>query len=450
MKKLILFVVALCIISVSCAKSPEKDIQTIMTPVSTLRYIGQFKDSVSLYREYEDQIVIQKEHGESFELYSLDINSPRIRYEYAIKPQNKLLYSKQLDKERTLKVKQLGNGEENNHLILEGKSTSIIAKNIAFSDSALVATSPSQKYVLYCAADELLNRYGLYLHNLETMKTIQLLETVNEELLNDMEWNISWSANEAYIIVSNQLILNVSSGKLVRELNAENVLWSASGNKLAYIKSEKGYGRSISILDLSTTTAEEVFLANQGDYLPGYMAWNAIETNLAFVTASIGTAGNQESICPYKGIYSLDLRGKEAVRVDSILKLDPMLVEKLENLQYNSTGSVLSLTFANNLGCDLYFYNLNSANSGFALNIEYLHPENNESYVCSSGSRLYFVQGQSVMAIDESLNSKSIYQSQNAIGDIYIAMNGSSMIILEKSIDKIVFRQLINFADKSM
>lgn len=148
MKRFIVLIVFFCFITASCAKRPENNI-VVSTPIKTQNYIGRFEDNVSLYRDLGDKLIVQKEQEKGFDIFSLDINEAILNYEYTLTPEDKLLYYKQLDAERTLKVKQLGNGEENNVLQLEGKVTKNIAKNIAYSEFALVSTSPSQKYIVY-------------------------------------------------------------------------------------------------------------------------------------------------------------------------------------------------------------------------------------------------------------------------------------------------------------
>jgi hypothetical protein len=448
MKKFVISIIVICLITASCAKSTISNIE-LNRPVRTQKYVGRLKGNVSLTREFGDKIIVQKEQENSFDIYNVDINTGILDFDYTINSQGQLLYSKQLDGERVLKVKQLGNSEENNMLVLEGKTTKNIASKIAYSTAALVSTSISQRYIIYCAVDDIPNHYSLYIYDLETGKGLQLIDTVNEELLNDMEWNISWSPDETYVLVSNELIFNASNGKLICEISADNALWSSSSSKLAYIKSEKSYGKSICILDLSTIAIEEVFLANSDEYLPGYFVWSGNEEKLGFVTALIDRNVVPENIIPYKSIYSLDLTTKEAIRIDTSLRVDEKVVENLQSMHYNSSGSIIAFSSSNYFGCDLYVYNINTGNSEFFINIEYLHHENNESYVCSAGS-MYIVQGQSVIELDEDMNCRLIYKSKEAIDDIYISQNGSSMIIIEKSIDEIIFRQLVNFAEKSM
>jgi Tol biopolymer transport system component len=450
MKKFVLIMIAICFSTVGCVKSPENQIETVSMPVETQKFIGRFQEDVSIYRESEDKLVIQKELEESFELFSVDMDKGILRFEYTISPQDKLLYFKQLNAERVLKVKQLGNSEENNVLLLEGKAAKKIAEKIAFSQTALVSTSPSQKYVVYCAVDDILNRYGLYLYHLETGKTLQLIDTVNEELLNDMEWNLSWSPDEDFLAVSDKAVFYTEDGKLLSEINAENSLWSPRSSKLAYIKSVEGYGRSIFIFDTNTAAFEEVFIVNKGEYLPGYMVWNENETKLAFVTAMMDTDGMQGDISPYKAIYSSDLTTKEAIRIDTALDLNEEQIARLESLHYNSTGNILAFTLAHDSTSDLYVYNLITGAWEFFINAEYLHCENNENYVCSAGNSLYFVQRKSVIAIDESLRDTLIYQSPDVIEDMYISSSGSTMIIVEKSEKGMILRQLANFAAKSM
>ncbi|MDF2892581.1 MAG: hypothetical protein K0R80_2948 [Clostridia bacterium] len=450
MKRFILIIAIICLCTVGCVKSPENQIEAASIPVKAQKFIGRFKEDVNIYHAFEDKLVIQKELEESFDVYCMDMNNAVLSFEYTISPQDKLLYAKQLDAERAIKVKQLGNSEENNILQLEGKVTKIIAKKIAYSQSALVSTSPSQKYVVYCAVDDIQNHYGLYLYNLEKDKTLQLIDTVNEELLNDMEWSISWSPNEAFLTVSNKLIYNTEDGTLLGEMNAENSLWSPGSSKLAYIKSVEGYGRSIFIFDTNTAALEEVFIVNKGEYLPGYMVWNENETKLAFVTAMMDTDGNQGGICPYKAIYGLDVTRKEAVRIDTALELNEEQIARLESLHYNAAGNILAFTLAHDSTSDLYVYSLITGAWEFFINVEYLHYENNEDYVCSAGNSLYFAQKKYVIEVDESLRDTFIYQSPDVIEDLYISRNGSNMIIVERSAKGIIFRQLANFAVKNM
>lgn len=446
MKRIIVLIMLLCFISTSCAKRPADNIE-VSIPVKTQSYIGRFQANVSIYRDFGDKLIIQKELEEGFELFSVDINEATLSFDYTVTPMDDQLYYKKLDASNILKVKQLGNSEENNVLVLEGKNTKVIAKHIGYSETALVSTSPSQKYIVYCTVGDMLNTYSLQLYNRETHKTLLLVDIVNEAVLNDMQGNVGWSPNERYIVVANKQIYNVTDGKLISDISAERVEWSTSDSKLAYIKSENGLGKSICILNLKTAATEEVFIANQGEYLPGYIVWNEDETKIAIVTALIDTA---EDINPYKAIYSLDLPGKEAVRIDSALKLDVEQVSKLESMHYNASGNLLALTMVDNLGSYLYVYNMSTGEWQFFLNIEYLHYENNEAYICNAGNSLYFVLGQGIIELDEHMNFKQIHKSNEALEDIYISRDGSSMIIVEKLESKIILRQLKNFSNKSM
>jgi hypothetical protein len=448
MKRVIVLIMFFCLISISCAKSTANKIE-VSTPVKTQNFIGRFEDSVSLYRDSGNKLIVQKELDDGFELFSLDINEAILGFEYKVTPQDDLLYYKQLDAEKVLKVRQLGNSEEDNELLLVGKVTKSIAKKIGYSDTALVSTSPSKKYIVYCAVEDMQNQYSLRLYNIETGKTLLLIDSVNEAFLNDMQGNIAWSPNEAYLAVSNKQVFNVNNGKLIIEMNAESVLWSTGSKKLAYIKSEKGFGKSISILDINTAVADEVFIVNSGEYLPGYMVWNENETKLAFVTALIDKE-EKEQISPYKAIYSLDLTTKEAVRVDTALNISEEQVSKLESMHYNQMGNILALTMEDNWGSDLYVYNISKSEWIFFLNIEYLHFENNEGYICSAGNKMYFVQDQDIVELDENMNSKRIHQSEDILEDIYVSKDGSSIIIVEKAEDRIVLRRLTNFSVKSM
>lgn len=449
MKRFIVIIMIFCVIISSCAKKPINNM-VVSTPVKTQNYVGRFEKNASLYRDFGNKLIIQKEQEKGSDIFSLDINEAIIDFEYTDTPQENLLYYKRLDADRILKVKQLGNGEENNMLTLEGIVKRNIANNIAYSDAALVATSPSRKYIVYCKVEDILNQYSLQIYNIETNKTMLLSETVDEVLLNDMQGNISWSPNEDYLALSNKHIFNVKNGKQISEINAESVLWSTGSDKLAYIKSEKGIGKSISLLDINTLVIEEVFIANQGEYLPGNIIWNENGTKLAFVTALIDTKQDKDNFNPYKSIYSLDLTAKEAVRIDTALEMEAEQVSKLESMHYNSTGNLLALTMVDYLGSYLYVYNLNNGEWMFFLNIEYLHYENNEDYICNAGRSICFVQGQAIVELDENMISKQIYMSDNIIEDMYISSDGSSMIIIENTKDIIVLRQLVNFTAKSM
>lgn len=443
MKRFIVIMVFFCFIPASCAKKPVNIIE-VSTPVKTLNYIRRFEDNVSLYRDVEDKLIIQKEQVNGFDIFSLDINEAILNFEYTLTPQDNLLYCKQLDVDRTLKVKQLGNSEENNELLLEGKVTKNIAKNIGYSQAPLVSTSPNQKYIVYCTVGDILNHYSMQLYNMETGKNLLLIDTVDDVLLNDMQGNLSWSPNETYLAISSKLIFNLQNGKLISEINAENVLWSTSGDKLAYTKLDKDFAKSISILDINTTAIDEVFIVNQGEYLPGYIVWNENETMLAFVTSLIDIEDS------YNAIYSLDLESKEAVRIDTALKMEIEQVSKLESMHYNEAGNILALTIADYLGSYLYMYKMSTNEWKFFLDIEYLHYENNEDYVCIAGNRIYFIQDQDIVEVDENMNAKLIYKSENILEDIYLSKDGNAMIIVENSKDRIVLRQLVNFVLKNM
>jgi hypothetical protein len=130
--------------------------------------------------------------------------------------------------------------------------------------------------------------------------------------------------------------------------------------------------------------------------------------------------------------------------------MDQAVVGRLENMQYNALGCILTLAIGNSSGCDLYVYNIDTGYNEVLFNVEYLHDENNESYTCSSENNLYFIQSQRIVEMDAYMNYRVIYQSEEAIEDIYISKKMSRMIVIEKSKEGIILRQLENYKNKSM
>jgi WD40 repeat protein len=310
----------------------------------------------------------------------------------------------------------------------------------------MVSVSPSERYIIYCAAEGVVNIYGLYIYDTQTKNTVQLIGAANEELLNDLAWNISWSPKENYIAVSDKLILDVSKGSVAAEINASTIAWSPSGGRAAYVKQDAGANKTLCVVDLDNALNYEAFVCNQDEFLPEYMVWNRDETKIAIVTAVMDKQ-KYSDIYQYKAIYSLDLTSKEAKRIDTAMKLDEALVALLENMQYNDSGSLLSFTITGSTDSNLYVYNLNTSAYEMFYDVEYLHNENNESYVCSARNNLYFVQGSSIMELGESLESKVVKSSEAAIDDIYISQDGNAMVVVENKEEVTVLRQLMNFSN---
>lgn len=439
MKKIILLSLIVCLIGIGCVKSPGGQGAAVKEPERTQKFVGRFTENVNICRTYGDTIEIQREQEESFDVYKLDINTAKMNYEYTAKSEEDLLFYRQLSDGSALEARRLGNSEEDNVLVLKGESEINIGKEIAYSDGALVSLSPSERYIIYCAAEPIVNRYGLYAYDTESAQTQQLIGTANEELLNDMEWNLSWSPKEDYIIISNNLVLDMAKSAIVLELNASAINWSPSGDKIAYIKQSGGNHKALCIFDLIKGENQEVFVCGQDEYLPGYMVWNSGETKLAMVTADGETS-------VYKAIYNLDLTTKEAKRIDTLLKLDEATVGQIESMQYNDSGSLLSFACTSSTGANLYVCNLNTLACELFTNVEYLHYENNESYVCSSANRLYFVQGANLMELNENTEAKMIKSSETAIDDIYISKDGTAIIIVESLEACRMVRQIVNFS----
>jgi|GEM_PF-4580169 len=455
MKKKILSVILLSMIAAGC--SEEMNIESIVkesveaqAPAAEHRFIGRFDESINVYRAFKNRIMIQSEQNEGFEVYSLDINLPSLHFNYKVHNQDDLLYIRQLNGERTIKVKQMGNGEENNVMVLEDKSPKNIAKRVAYSGNALVSVSPSQRHIVYCAAGDIQNNYNLYVYDIETEKSQQFMNAATEDLLNDMEGNIAWSPNNDMVVVSNKQVFDINTGRLIKEINGQSVKWAKDGSKLAYIRAEGGYGKAVCILDMSALEPEEVFITNQGEYLPGYMIWNGQGTKLAFATAAQEDAEAEYGAALYKAVYSLDCLSKEAVRVDTALQMQQTEIMNLQSLHYNAAGTVLTLVTENFSGNDLRVFNLNTEASSFYSNIEYLHDEDNEDYVCSTENNIYFVQNSSIIQLSESLDSHKIYQSAAFIEDVYVSSEGNTMLIIEKTEKGSVLRQLVNFEKKYM
>ncbi|MGB7604596.1 MAG: hypothetical protein WBL93_03875 [Lutisporaceae bacterium] len=443
MKKIMILVFIVCLTAIGCTKSLGGQEVAANIPIKSQRYIGSFKDNVNICRKHGDIIEIQREREESFAVYKLDMNTGDMSYQYTGKDDKNLLFYKQIYAGNALEVKRLGNSEEDNILVLKGKKEKVIGKNIAYSDGALVSTSPSERYVIYCAAEAIINQYGLYVYDIEKGSTLQLVGIANEELLNDMEWSISWSQNEEYISVSNKLILNVSDGSIVGEINASAIAWSQTGSKIAYINAE----RTLCTYDITKGINNEVFVSSEDEYLPGYIVWSQNETKLAIVTSGIDEKVVNGDISTYKAMYSLDLVTKEAIRIDTLLQLEAATVAQIENISYNSTGKLFSFTCSDSEGSNLHVYNIDTSAYEIFMDVEYLHYENNESYVCTSKNKLYFIQDESLIELKESLETEVIKSSDGVIDDIYISEDGNVMIIAENQEESLVLRQISNFSN---
>lgn len=441
MKKIMLLVFIVCLTAIGCTKSPGGQAVTANTPIKSQRYIGSFKNNMNICRKHGDIIEIQREREESFDLYNLDINTGAMSYQYTGRDDKSLLFYKQIYAGAALEVKRLGNSEEDNILVFKDKEEKVIGKNIAYSDGALVSTSPSERYVIYCAAEAIINQYGLYVYDIVKGSTLQLIGTANEELLNDMEWSISWSPKEEYITVSDKLIIDISDGSVIGEINAAAIAWSPTGSKIAYINAE----RTLCTYDITEGINNEVFVSSEEEYLPGYIAWSQNEAKLAIVTSGIAEKAANGDISTYKAMYSLDLITKEAIRIDTLLKLEAETVAKVENISYNSSGNLFSFTCSDSEGSSLHVYNIATSVYEIFTDVEYLHYENNESYVCSSNNKLYFAQDKSLIELNEGLEAGIIKSFEGVIDDIYISEDGNAMIVAENQEDRLVLRQISNF-----
>ncbi len=441
MKKIMILVLMVCLTAISCTKSPGGQEVTANIPIKNQRYIGSFKDNINIYRKHGDIIELQREREDSFDVYRLDMNIGSMSYQYTGKDDQSLLFYKQIYAGNSLEVKRLGNSEEDNILVLKGKNEKVIGKNIAYSEGALISTSPSERYVIYCAAESIINQYGLYVYDIEKGSTLQLIGTANEELLNDMEWNISWSKEEEYIAVSSELIFKISDGSLVGEINASAIAWSPTGSKIAYINGE----RTLCIYDITEGINKEVFVSDEKEYIPGYIVWNQDETKLAIVTSGLYEKEANDDISTYKSIYSLNLITKEAIRIDTLLQLKAETVAQIENISYNSSGKLIAFTCSYSEGSNLYVYNIDTSVSKVFMDIEYLHYENNESYVCSSKDKLYFILDEGLIQLKESMETDVIKSSDGVIDDFYISEDGNAMIVAENQEESLVLTQITNF-----
>lgn len=442
MKRIIILIFIVCLITIGCTKSSEEQEVTANIPAKSYKYIGSFKDNVNIYRKYGDIIELQRERGESFDVYKLDMDTGEMSYQYTGKVDNNLLFYKQMYAGYALEVRRLGKMEEDNVLVLKGKKEKAIGKRIAFSDEALVSVSPSERYIIYCAAETVINQYGLYVYDMKKDCILQLIGAANEELLKDMEFNISWSPKEEYITVSNKLILQVSDGVTVKEIDAAAIAWSPSGNKVAYINGE----RTLCIYDIKKDTSNEVFVPCEGEYISGYIVWNQDETKLAILTSDLMEKSINNGISTYKAMYSLNLITKAALRIDTLLKLEAATIAQIENISYNSSGKLISFTCTASECSNLHVYNIDTTAYRVFMDIEYLHYENNEAYACSSKDNLYLVQNESIIELKESLDTEIINSSDGAIDDIYISKNGDAMIVVENIEESLVLRRISNFS----
>lgn len=444
MKKITILILIVCLVAIGCVKSPGGHVAAAKVPAKAQKYIGRFSDNVNIYRKHGDTIEIQREQEQSFDVYKLDMNTAGMNYEYTAKDDANLLYYKQLSAGNALEVKRLGNSEEDNILLLKGQKEITIGRRIAYSDGALVSASPSERYVIYCAAEGVVNTYGLYVYDIQKGSTTQLIGAANEELLNDFEWNISWSPKEDYIAVSNRVLVNVEKGSILGDISALTMTWSPSGSKIAYVKQDSNGNKTLCIFDFAKAANSEVFVCDQDEFLPGYMVWSSNESRLAIVTAAKDINEDPEAYT-YKAIYSLDLTSKEAKRIDTALKLDASTVAQLENIYYNDSGNLFSFTSSYAAGSNLHVYNLNTSAYEIFFNVEYLHNQDNESYVCSAKNNLYFAQGGSLIELKENMDTQVIKSTEGAIDDIYITQDGNTMIVVESQEECRVLRQIVNF-----
>lgn len=444
MKKIIALLLVVSFILAGCSQSIPKDSAASITELQQ-RFIARYKDHISIGLTSDDSISIAQEQEKCFDYFDVDIKSGKMNYQYTSRADRQGVFYAPLKPNRELIVRQLGNSEENNQLIVVEKEEKVIATNIACSVQPLVSISPSHRYIVYCAVEAIPNSYGLYMYDLQKQKTVQLIGVVNEALLNDMEWNISWSLSEQYVIASNKLIFDTTSGQTVGEINAVSTIWSPSGKKLCYVKPHNELGKTLCIYDLENKTSEELFIVNQDEFIPGLVVWNKNETKLAFATAQL-TSG-EVYLNNYKAVYSLDLTNKQAFRVDTALGLSEGAIAGIQSIHYNASGSMIAMTTNHYSESDLYLYNLETEASMFFTNVEYLHHENNEAYICTLGECFYLIHDSRVIELDKKMNSREIYASEKYLEDIYISKEGDSMIVIESDDKGTVLRQIKNFTE---
>lgn len=437
MKRLIIILLAACLMAAGCTADYETPVRAAAAAAKSQRLLGEFKGDISVTKGVGDKIMLQKQLENSFELHSLDIKTGLLKYEYRIDTQNKQMYFKQLGAEKSLLVKQLDNSEENNQLIFKNKEELIIAKRIAYSTEALVELSPKERFVIYCSADELQNSYQLHLYDLELKLDKQLSAPVGEALLNDMEGNVLWSPTEDFVLISNKFIFNTETGSLAGEINAAAAVWSPSGQQICYIKQQSGFAKALCNYEMSIRKSSELFIANSDEHLSGAILWNKGETKLAFFTVSENN---------YKALYSLDIENKVATRLDNMLQLDGEELNQLVGLHYNETGNVIACAVSRGSSTDLYMYSLETSAFKTFINVEYLHEEDNESYVCTADNELYTIQGKNIIGMDEDLNSRIVHQEDQSIDELFISEDGKTMLIMMQLEDGICIRQIENFA----
>ncbi len=428
-KKILFLLLALCLTAAGCRQKEDVNTETFSSHYYSLRYIGQFADKFSLLKTDESTLQLEKEQGDSFEVYSVNMDSGELRFAYAIPPQGNLLYANQINKEQLLTVRQLGNGEENNILRLEGEKKKDIAVQIAYSDRAVVSVSPSGRYVIFCRAEDLPNSYSLYAYDLQLEKLLPLLNSVGDELLNDLEHQLNWSKDEKYLLVSNRYVLDMGKGSQRGEIQGAFAAWSENSGLLAYAKKDS---KSLCIVNMETFKTEEVFVANSGESLTNFLVWSKNGAKLAFLTAANSSKGLAEGIRPFTGIYSLNLKNKEAKRVDQALDLGADFVARTDSLYFNASGSLLAVTFATYTGNELFIYQTDTGEYDFFMNVEYLHAENGENYVCNLGNKLYFLRMDKIIEMDENLSSRSLYKSERPLEDIYTAADTNSILLVER------------------
>lgn len=428
-KRILSLLIGLCCMTAGCRQTIDDNTEAFSSHYYSLRYVGQFADKISLQRTGESTLQLEKEQGDSFEIYLIDVNAGKLHYVYSIPPQGNLLYSNQISKGQLLTVKQLGNGEENNILMLEGKDKKEIAAQIAYSDHAVVAVSPSGRYVVFCRAEALPNSYSLYAYDLQLGKLLPLLNSAGDELLNDLEQQLNWSEDETHLLVSNRYILDMEKGRLKAELRGAFAAWSENGSQLAYVKKD---GKALCVFDMGTSKTQEVFVADSGESLTEFLVWNKGGTDLAFLTATTSTKDLQGGIYPYKGIYSLNLKSKKAKRVDQALGLPDGFVSRTDSLHYNTSGSLLAVSFATYNGNQLYIYQTDTGEYDFFMNVEYLHSEKGENYVCNWGNKLVFLRLDKIIEIDEGLTSRSLYKSERPLEDLYAVEASNSLLLVER------------------
>ena len=413
--------------------------------ISSERLVKEFTGTVNIFHRSGDNLLLSAEEGEVFKYYDIDIDSTQVKDSELTEMSDKYIYYESVGNKGFIVV------EDNDYrhslkFIGKDKVEKVIAEDIGLANAINISVAPKAGMIAYTSLLEGSDIYGIYIYNMETEVIHKLMNIKSDGLIEGFNYMVNWSPDESNVILHDKYIYDTNSGSQRGELKSAYSQWSPSGSKIAFVLEDGSEqwlntieyyvypGKKVCVYDISRGSYDEVFEANEDEYVIGGLIWDGKDSRLAFPGIKVEDMNLADWYMKlnYSSVYVVELEDNKSKRLETNVDASDGTMIELGNLKFTNQGGLLSFTVGNYEESSLHIVNTTTLEAATFENTEYLHWIDGENYSISTGQdMIYFCRDNSIIEIDEKLQESIKYTSRTKLDDFYLSKDGLGILVFE-------------------